>query len=126
MRTKKIITATFDIKGEITRKRITKNTIEESIIDFVILSQDLKKEVESIIIDDERNHVLTRMSKTKKGVEKVESDHNIIFTKLKMKWDKKVSDHRYELFNLKNFECQKAFKEATTMDNNKSFLSSSL
>ena len=111
-------------KGLVTRKRITKKSVEESIIDFVILSEDLKKEVESIIIDDERNHVLTRISKTKKGVDKVESDHNVIFTRLKMKWDRKVSSQRNELFNLKNIECQKAFKDATTMENNKRFLSS--
>ena len=41
-----------------------------------------------------------------------------------MKWDRKVNNQRYELFNLKNIECQKLFKDATTIANNKSFLSS--
>ena len=98
-------------------QRITKNAIEKSIIDFVILSEDLKKDVKAIIIDDERNHVLTRITKTKNGVVKVESDHNMIFAKLNMKWDKKISNQRHELFNLKNEECQKAFKEATKTEN---------
>ena len=66
-------------EGIVTRKRVTINSIEESIIDFVILSEDLLTEVKSIKIDDEREHVLTKISKTKKGVVKVESDHNTIF-----------------------------------------------
>ena len=111
-------------KGLITRKRTTKTAIEESIIDFVILSEDLKKDVDSIIIDDNRNHVLTRISKTKNGVEKIESDHNMIFTKLKLQWDKKLRNQRRELFNLKNVECQKRFKEATSTENNNGYLSS--
>ena len=41
----------------------------------------------------------------------------MIFAKLNMKWDKKISNQRHELFNLKNEECQKAFKEATKTEN---------
>ena len=111
-------------KGLVTRKRMTKSTTEKSIIDFVILSEDLRKDVDCILIDDERKHVLTRITKNKSGVVKVESDHNVIFTKLKMQWDKKVCQQRRELFNLKNAECQKAFKEATTIENNNYYLSS--
>ena len=111
-------------KGLITRKRTTKTAIEESIIDFVILSDDLRNEIESIIIDDEREHVLTRITKTKKGIVKVESDHNMIYTHLKIPWNKKVKDQRREIYNLKNETCQKAFKEATSKENNKCYLSS--
>ena len=39
--------------GIITRERHTINGIEKSIIDFVIISEDLVTEVESIFIDDE-------------------------------------------------------------------------
>ena len=111
-------------KGVITRRRVTKSAIEESIIDFVLLSADMKREIESIIIDDERNHVLTRITKTKKGVVKVESDHNTIFTRLKMKWSKTMKNQRHELYNLKNKECQAAFRDATTKENNNCYLSS--
>ena len=111
-------------KGLVTRKRTTKTAIEESIIDFVIFSEDIEKEVKSILIDDERNHVLTRITKTKKGIVKVESDHNMIFTHLRMPWNRKVKSQRYEIFNLKNEDCQKEFKKATTQVNNKGYLSS--
>ena len=39
------------------------------------MSLDLKTEVESIKIDEAREHVLTKIVRTKKGVVKVESDH---------------------------------------------------
>ena len=111
-------------KGLVTRKRITTNGIEESIIDFVIISNDLKSAIESINIDDKRDHVLTKIVKTKKGVRKVESDHNTIFTRLKLAWNKRLKEQRTELFNLKNKECQETFRDATTEANNNKYLSS--
>ena len=51
-------------KGVITRKRVTSQRTEESIISFVIISEDLVEKVESVVIDDKRENVLTRISKT--------------------------------------------------------------
>ena len=110
-------------KGTVTRKRVTKSTIEESIIDFVLMSEDLSHVLETILIDDERKHVLTRITKTKKGIKIIESDHNVIFSRFKLPWNKKLCKQRHELFNLKNEECQKVFKEATTAANNNNYLS---
>ena len=45
-------------QGLITRKRVTKNATEESIIDFVIFSDDLKNEVDSIVIDEKESMFL--------------------------------------------------------------------
>ena len=111
-------------KGVITRKRTTKNTIEESIIDFVIISEDLKDEVESIEIDEDRNHVLTKIVKTKNGTNKTESDHNTIFSKFKLHWNKRIKENRIEIYNLKNKNCQQIFREATKGLNNSQNLSS--
>ena len=111
-------------KGLITRKRITKNAVEESTIDYVVISEDLKDELESIEIDDERNHVLTKITKTKNGTNRIESDHNTIFTKFKIPWNKRSKENRVELYNLKNKDCQKIFKEATKGSNNAQNLSS--
>ena len=49
----------------ITRKR--EDGVEESVIDDVSITEDLVKDLDSMQIDEERNHVLTRMTKTKKG-----------------------------------------------------------
>ena len=100
--------------GLVTRKRITKTSVKESIIDFVIMSEDISDDLESIVIDDQRQHVLTKITKTRKGITKTESDHNVIFSNFKLLWNKKDKKQRQELFNLKNEECQKAFRDATT------------
>ena len=110
-------------KGLITRKRVTKNSVEESTIDFVLLSDDLKDDVKEIIIYEAREHVLTSIRRGTKGIIKSESDHNTIFTKLRFNWNKTFKEKRVELFNLKNTACQEAFKDATTATNNNKYLS---
>ena len=73
-------------KGLITRERTTTISVEKSIIDFVIVSNDLVTDILSMMINDERKHVLTKLTKTKSGILKKESDHNTIVTKLNIKW----------------------------------------
>lgn len=66
-------------QGLITRSRVAGNNIEKSIIDFVILSDDLLPLVISIIIDEDRKYSLTRITKDESGKTCViESDHNLI------------------------------------------------
>ena len=95
--------------GAITRERHTKNGSEKSIIDFVIVSKDLVKDVVKMTVDEERKHVLTRLTKTKKGLIKKESDHNTIITEINCKPKPLEINKRRELFNLNDKECQKLF-----------------
>ena len=81
-------------------------------------------DVEKVVIDEDRKHVLTKVVKTKKGVRKVESDHNPIITKINLNWSKETVKERIELFNLKNKECQAKFKIETSTESNKGMLSS--
>ena len=62
--------------GTITRKRITRNRCEQSAIDMVIISSDLKEHLKDMHIDEKRKHVLSKIHKSKKGVTIKESDHN--------------------------------------------------
>ena len=110
-------------EGVITRKRETKDTIEESTIDFVLLSADLGNEVESILVDEKRTHVLTKIAKHKEVIKKVESDHNSIITRLKIHWKNEISQNKIEIYNLKNKECQKMFKKETSSCKNNKNLS---
>ena len=71
--------------GLITQERTTVNGIEQSVIDFVIVSSELTKHVKHIHIDDKRVHVLSKNLKTKNGTEVIKSDHNMIDTKITMK-----------------------------------------
>ena len=73
--------------------------------------------VEAIVIDEKREHVLTRITKTKDGSETKESDHNVIETTMKLSWKKEKAPIEESMFNLKNKDCQKALKEETSKEN---------
>ena len=99
-------------QGLITRERSTINGIEQSVIDFVIVSCDLVKHIEYIYVDEKQIHVLTKNLKTKNKNEVIKSDHNIIKTKINLKW--KTKDAKIvEVFMFKDAEAQKMFKEET-------------
>ena len=103
--------------GLITRRRKTQISVEESVIDHVIVSEDLVKEIETIEIDEKKDHALTKVLKTKNATIIKSSDHNPILTHFKIKWCKKVGKQRIEMFNLKNKEGQEKFKILTTETN---------
>ena len=55
---------TLDLcRGVITRERITVNNIERSIIDYIIVCEEMKQFLEEMFIDEDRIHVLTRYGK---------------------------------------------------------------
>ena len=109
--------------GSITRKRVTKENTEESIIDHVLISEDLKEDLEHLLVDEEGNHALRKMKKTKKAKDNNAeelSDHNPLISQFLLKWDRRKTKRRIEMFNLKNLEGQSKFTELT---NNGTFLS---
>ena len=89
------------------------NNIEESVIDFVLISSDLVQKLVSINIDEEKNNVLASVTNTKKGVITHESDHNSIITEFNLTWEHTVEDERIEIFNFKDENGQKKFKQIT-------------
>ena len=100
--------------GRITRRRITSKVKEESIIDFVIVSEDIEDIISEVVIDEDKNHVLTRYTKTKNGTKTKESDHNSIITHIKVKWDQNKNIQKIEVYNLKDPDGMKKFKEMTS------------
>ena len=85
----------------------------KSVIDFVVVSSDLIKHIEYMHIDEERVHVLTKLTKSKHGkTTKVESDHNLIETKLNVSWNA-TEDDPIEVINFKDKVGQEKFYEAT-------------
>ena len=101
-------------KGTITRKRVTKNRVEQSVIDIVLFSADMLESLVNIKVDEERKYVLTKVVKNKKGVRMQESDHNPIITEFKLEINMNKKDDKLELYNLNNKECQDKFKEFTS------------
>ena len=102
--------------GKITRQRITRKVREESIIDFVIVCDEMQEMISKVLIDEYRKHVLVRHMKTKHGIKVKESDHNSIVTEIKVKLDKSKNVKQVEMYNLKDPEGLKKFKEMTTHD----------
>ena len=98
-------------EGLITRKRTTVDSVEESIIDFVITSEELANNVKSLKIDETSEHALIKVSKNK-AVTK--SDHNVLITKLNIKVEKQEESDVIEVFNLNNKDAQKVFKMETS------------
>ena len=96
-------------KRTITRRRQTKHRCEQSVIDHVLFSQDLEKHFESMHIDEERKHVLTRIRKTKNGIKVKESDHNVLVSEFKCKVKHDPDKQVNEVYNLKNSDCQAEF-----------------
>ena len=95
--------------GNITRKRVTVKSTEESIIDHMIISTDLVGELESMLIDEEGKHALTKIGKSKGQTKIRQSDHNTIVSKFNISWNKKRKSERVEIYNLKNKEGQNRF-----------------
>ena len=92
-------------KGAITRRRRTKTRTEESIIDIAAFSHDMVKYYVSFEVDESKKHVLTKITKTKRGTIKKESDQNVLLTEFDCKLGKPEMNENDEIYNLKNKEC---------------------
>ena len=113
-----VINASEDkCSGKITRRRSTGLVKEESIIDFVLTCEEMADMVEKLEIDEERKHVLTSYTKTKKGVKITESDHNSMITSIKASFNKEEIPKREESYNYKNKESLEKFKKMTSEGN---------
>ena len=99
--------------GIITRQRITANGKEESVIDLVLTSRNLAEHIEAIHVDERRQHVLTKNVKVGAVVKNVESDHNLVNTRLNITWRQR-ENQVLEVFKYKDKAAQKLFKEETT------------
>ena len=81
---------------------------------MLIFSNDLENNLESLVVDEARTHVLTKIVNTRKGVMKKESDHNVLIAKFNCVIEKPHKKKKHEVYNLKNAECQKKFHEYTS------------
>ena len=108
-----VVNGSTKCNGTITRRRVTKNRVEESAIDLVLISCDMMESLVEMKIDEGRKHVLTKMTKTKTGVKIKESDHNVITTEFNLE-AMPIDKEKSEMYNLNNKECQQKFKSFTS------------
>ena len=99
-------------EGVITRKRVLENRTEEAVLDFFLINEKLRPFFEKLIIDEERKFCLSNVAQIKKNKRIIETDHNAMIAEINLKVDRR-RPVREEMLNLRNKECQKAFKEAT-------------
>ena len=78
------------------------------------MSEWLYSQVEQMLIDEDRIHVLTKYVTTKGILKKSESDHNFLYGKFKISVQIGNKEERLEVFNFKNLECQKLFFNETS------------
>ena len=109
-----VANGTAKCEGVITRRRVTQNRVEESVIDIVIISKDMEERLDDIEIDEARKHVLTRIRRSKKGIKTKESDHNVIITTFNNKFTIDAREDKEEIYNLKNKDNQRKFKLYTS------------
>ena len=106
-------------KGLITRRRQTRISLEQSVLDFFVVCDRVSNYLDKMIIDEERNFSLTNFSKKLSGERSTDTDHMTLILDLEISVPK-VIKQRVEFYNLKNTECQETFKKITTNTENHS------
>ena len=85
----------------------------KSLLLGILGSEDLEDLLEEMIVDDKREHVLTKFATTKGAMKKVESDHNPLFANFSIKYKPKKTEVRREIFDFKDKESQKKYLRTT-------------
>ena len=101
--------------GVITRRKTTINGIEESVIDFFLICEQLNCFLEKVLIDESRKYSLARYQKLKSGVKVIESDHHSFVATFNICIQQSKSQGvKHEMFNFKDEEGQRKYKEMTS------------
>ena len=117
-----VVNSSDKCNGLITRRRVTTQQTEEGSITLVITSSDMVDHLVSLEVDEERKHLVTKLTSNKDSLLKVESDHNVLITKFKLKWHTHKKHDKNEMYNMKNTKGQAMFKHETS---NTEYLASS-
>ena len=102
-------------EGVITRKRVLENRIEEAVLDFFLINEKLRPFFKNLLIDEERKFCLSNLAQIKKNKRIIETDHNAMIAEMNLEVNRR-KPIREEMLNLRNRDCQKAFKETSEDD----------
>ena len=106
-------------QGTITRIRHFKhgNKIENSVIDYFLLCEQLSNFLTDMIVDEDREWVLRHSVKHKNAGDVIKSDHNVLICKFSLTFKRKNVNRRKEIFNFKSDEGKRLFYlETSTSD----------
>ena len=99
-------------------KEITVNGLEESILDYFIVCQEMFSYLSSMVIDEARTFVLTKYAKIRGKTVVTQSDHNPLICQFNYLWSDKIQNgkQRHEIFNYKDPEGVIKFKELASLN----------
>ena len=100
-------------EGLITRERNKNGKLEQSVLDFFVVCNLLLPYVKKMVIDEDRKFILTNYEQVQKGGKAADTDHMTEYMDLDLKVETEKPERR-ELWNFKNKEAQKVFKDETT------------
>ena len=100
-------------EGSVSRRRVTKKGIEESILDFLIVCEEMSNFFQSMKIDP--SCVLTRYMKSKGKIKIIPSDHFPLFAQFKLRWNSNVKppNNQSTIFNFNDKKGLQQFKNMT-------------
>ena len=102
--------------GLITRTRTTVNGVEESIIDFLVVCEELFAYMTEMIVDEDNKYPIESHAKSGNKIKVTKTDHNMLSGKFNLKVIKDVKESRREIFKFNDEEGLKKFKELTSQD----------
>ena len=100
-------------KGSFTRKRNTACVNEKSILDLFLVCDKVLPLVSSMHVDEKGEHQLANFYGKNHNGKVTHTDHAQVELQINLKFEVH-KPLRIEVFNFKNLECQKYFKELTT------------
>lgn len=103
-------------EGLITRSRIKGGKEEKSILDFFIVCNRILPYVTKMVIDEEKEYILTNYKPAKKGEKAKDTDHYTQYMDINLKINP-AKPVRKEIFNFKCKESQETFKKITSITN---------
>ena len=100
-------------QGLITRRRIKSDKLEESVIDFFLVCNRVLPHVRKMVIDEDKNFILTNYKKAKFGGKATDSDHFTQYMDIELEIEN-IKPEKNEIYNFKNKESQKMFQQITS------------
>ena len=111
-----IVNALSLCEGLITRKRLREGQIEGSVLDFFIVCSKVLPFVKRMVIDENKDFILTNYNQVGKTGKAVDSDHLTEYMDLDIKIEPQKPE-RIEIFNFKEEESKVKFKKFTSETN---------
>ena len=84
-----------------------KHKTEISAIYIVLFSSDMAEQFVNMQVDKERKHILTKVTRTKRGKKIKESDHNVLTAEFNLEIKESDVQDKLELYNMKTNSAKK-------------------